>query len=320
MFQKNINQPGPLYRKVLSHALAIAWREKRLWGFAVLAGLLQTGGILDALVRSLQNISDQTPSVFNTNWLIPLPSTTLGAFALTTQALAALLMLAVVFVASVTAQGALAMGLSKQPRLGLLELIFAAGRVFWPLAGLNALVLLLLWCARFLLLIPLAFSLAAPTFLSVAIYLLAFALFLIASLLFTAIHLFALQAIAVKKKTLLNALALGYEHFKRAWLVVAEIAFLMVFAGLAIFGLAAVVFFVGIIPLFLLLFIAATLQWQMLLSVGVWIGILYLVAIVFAAGSFAITFQYAAWGALYDRINEKNATAKLHRLLHWLIG
>lgn len=324
MIHKKINQHGPLYREVLRNALIIGWRERRLWGFAILAGLLHTGGIIDAIVRALKIISEQTPSVFSSNWLVQMPTTLFGMTTLTIKVAVAALVLMTVFVASVISQSALAIGVAPRralhQRSTLLQLLFDAGRFFWPVATLNIISLGLLWCSKFLLLLPLAFSLRAPTFLSVFIYTIAYALFLSASIFFVALHFFALQAIVIDKKTLMDAIVRGYEHFKRAWLIVIETALILLLIGTAIFALTILVFSVAIIPFFLLLAVAAVLEYQTVVGIGIILGVLLFFALAFLAGSYAITMQYAAWGDLYLRVDEGNARAKIHRLLNWLIA
>ncbi len=324
MIRKNKNPQSSLYRVVIRSALIAGWKERRLWGLAILAGLLHTGGILDVMVRTLQTISEQTPSIFSTNWLIPLPTTFFGMTALTIKTGVALLMLLTIFIASVISQSALAIGVSPRnatrPRLALLQLLFAAGRFFWPVATLNVISLGLLWGSRFLLLLPLGFSLRDPSFLSVFIYLAAYCLFLGASLALTALHFFALQAIVIDQRTLMVALVRCYEHFKRAWVIVVETALVLTLVGVAIFAFTLLVFAVAVIPLFLLLAVAATLGYQTVVGIGMLIGILLFFALLFLAGSYAITMQYAAWGDLYLRIDERSARAKIHRLLHWLIA
>ncbi len=317
--QHTPNHP-PLYRVILRRSLNAGWREWRLWVFAVLAGLLQTGGIIDMAARALTITGRALPSGFADSWftraLLPAHLFSLATLGLKTLFVALVLLAA--FIASVIAQGALVAGLEKTKTTGskstLLSLIHRGGSTFWPVATLNILTLGLLWCARFLLLIPLAFAARAQSFLASIGSLIAFTLFVVAMFLLTAIHLFALQAIVRAGKTINDALVEAWHHFWRNWLLVVEVAFLLVVISVALSWLGM---FISVFSPILLLFYATALLGNILPSLLL-AG--FAILVIFAIGCFLITFQYACWGQLYDRLGEGTAHAKIHRVLHRLIG
>ncbi len=324
MHPKNTQKHPPLYREIMRHALIASVKGWRLWLFAFVAGLLQTGGILDVAVRALQTIQQQTSSVFANTWLsfwYPASITGIGALTIGLKSLVFVLILLAAFVCSVMAQGALVAGLEKKnsiaPRASIVQLIHLAGRSFWPLATLNILTQSLLWCSRFLLLVPLAYATRTPSFLNTLGTFAAFGVFLIAAFFITAIHLFALQAIIGDDLHLHDALVRALDHFRRAWLIVVEIAFLLVLFGLVVATIGIMLFTIGITPLFFFL-VALALANVHAMGIALIMTLFILCAAII--GSFTITTQYAAWGLLYERIGERTATAKIHRAIHWLLG
>lgn len=333
MIRKNISRP--LYREILGDALVMAWRERRLWILALFAGALQTGGIYDVLLASIAQLPGQVKGFFAvTPWYqfsqtqgflsgTSFAERTINTLSLAQGVLFAICITVAVLGFSLIAQGALAYGLGGRTRVKgatFRQCLTVGARNFWPILTLNIFTLSLIWLARFFLLIPFAYSVAAPSYLSVGTYFLAFVLFILASILFTTIHLFALNAIILEQKSVWGAIVEAYALYKRSWVVIFELgAILLVFGAVMFFG-AIAVFLIAAIPLFLLLASAALLGWWPVVWIGIGLGFLLFLALMIAAGTFTISFQYAVWTRLYRRLNEGHVFAKFTRWLRHLIG
>lgn len=327
MIRKNKQQIRPLYREVIKESLAVAWHKRWLWPFAIVAGILQTGGILDVILYRARTLSSQGHDLATSPWfqawirgVLSARGSTLTvwfmALGMIQGILYASLLVGAFLAISVIAQGALVFGLGGRLRGRIptfRECLTMGARAFWPVAALNVVTLGLLWLAHFLVLIPLTFSIESPTVLTVITYFLAYLLFLLAAVALTTIHLFALNAILLQEATLMQALVRSYTLFKRAWILVLETAGILLALGTAVMAAAMLLFLVAGIPVFVIVISAALLQYPSVVVIGtdVLVGLFGLVML--TAGAFTIVFQYATWGRLYIRLGEGGAIAKLHR-------
>ncbi len=333
MIRTNVSH-RPLYREILREALSVAWREKRLWPLAVLAAVLQTGGIYDVALLTLRamphegaalSLSIPWRSWLATGWTLNF-STSAQAWASwgwIANVLFGLLFVTVILCMSVIAQGGLVAGLGGRMRGRALNL-WACCRIgaesFWPIAVLNVGVLGVLWCVRFLALLVLATFFQNGTLLFGLFYALMVIVILAAIIILTSIHLFALNAIILQGATLRQAIDRGWQLLGQVWFTVLETAaFLFVF-GVACFAASVLLFLMMGLPLFLFMLSALALQSTLMLWLGIVLCWLLLMGIMFLSGMFALTFQYAVWVRLYRRAGEGGAVAKLHRWVHWLTG
>jgi hypothetical protein len=301
----------------------VAWKDWRLWGFALVAGLLQTGGILDVFFAGWQSARIDAQTLFFETWKNWIPSSAISTAGFAQSMLYLGILVLGVLGLSVVAQGALAFGLGTTVRgrkPTLQECLTVGARAFWPVAALNVVTLGLLWLARFLLLLPLAFSLSAPSVLTILASLLATALYLAALIALTAIHLFALNAIILEDASVWEGFVRAYRLFRSHAVVVIETGLLLFAISALIMIFTAFLFLVAGIPLFLLLIAAAFLQFNALVSFGFFIGYVLLLCLILAAAAFTVTYQFATWGRLYGRMHEGGVSAKFHRFLHWLLG
>lgn len=323
-----------LHRDVLREAMAFAWHERRLWILALFAGILQTGGIYDVFFRSVSILSSQAIYLAQTSWANPLENwhytgprlTTLPGFLSLTSwvegLIFVLLLIFTILAFSVIAQGALTYGLSVRVRghAPLLKSCLSVGaRHFASLLGLNLFSLGLIFLIRFLVLIPYTYSLTNPSYVSVSLYLLTFFAFIAAIIILTAIHLLALNAIIIDRRSLADAIAHAYALFIHSWAAILEFGAMLFAMSFSVMVLVAIGFCIASFPLFLLMivFFVPALSWM---------GFLFLLlmvlglAILLTTGSALVCFQYAAWNRLYGRINDDTAISKvirwIDRLLH----
>lgn len=335
MIRKNKNQHRPLYREIVRDAFATTWRERKLWIFALFAGILQTGGVYDVILVSIKRMPDQVQSLFDGQGMSALLAierrfsgmdaiqSTLGFLSFLQGLILAIMIILAFWGLSAVAQGAITYALGTRSRgkgPTFRESLTVGARHLWPILTLNVFTLGLIWLARFIVLIPFAFSIKNPSLLSVFGYFLSFMLFLLISVALTAIHLLALNAIILDKAHLWPAICQAYEMAKRSWALVLEIGAIMFAVGALALAAGAILFFVTAIPLFLFMVATALLQFWTLLWIATVIGFILFFTIMVSAGAWAIAFQYAVWQQLYLRIGSGTASAKIIRWVRWLVG
>ena len=330
MIRKNKNQHVPLYREVVRESLRSAWDKRRLWIFAIFAAILQTGGTLDVILYSVKQMTLQGSSILQSPWINILSTQTLlrgtsdlhNVFAVIGRVQAFMyvaLIIGGILVCSLLAQGALVYGLNARLQgktARLRECLSVSGKHIWSIAALNILTIGLIWLARFILVVPFAYSVRDANVGAVILYIGSFALYLLTTFLFTTIHLFALNALTLEGRTIWQSIEHSYGLFKRSWLIILETGLIMLAIGFAILFAAIVLFFVGVVPLALFMIGGALVQSVSLLTLGYALSLLLFLAIMITAGAFTVTFQYDTWGRLYQRIQEGTALAKLHRWYH----
>ncbi len=319
-----------VYRVIIHKALLTAWQQKKLWPLSFLASLLLTAGVYDHLLKVLQfgngtqpfswgrggmGLADFTATAFqNVNNI-------LFAISALQWVLAVAIIAAAALIASCVAQGALVYSIGTEhvgPKFELKRSLMIGARAFWPIAALNAIILLTIVVFRFLANLPVALTYGSN--LSYALYIIAFILFTTLTFILAIIQIFALNAMVLQGASVADGLIRGYEMFKRHWLVTIETAIILI--ALAIFGF--VVFNYAIIiaqfPLMLLVLLAGAMQSRLLFYAGMAIGLI----IVALAHLFFIAFisqlQYATWTHLYLRLGEGGVMPKLHRVIRSLSG
>lgn len=331
MIRKNKKAQRPLYREIVPAAIKGAWRHRWLWPIALLAGLVQTGGIVDAVLLSMKRVRLESVTLFDASWMDSLNTIwgrVVGApdwieTILQAQNLFVGIVIVIATVAlSFICQGALVYGIGgsvhgKLPgfreslRVGAINLT----RVF----ALNVITLGLMWLARFLMLVPLAVFTEEPSAgLAVASVGMTM-LYILAVLSLTAVHFFSLNAIVLQGAHVTPAVERAVNLLRVSWLTVIEIAILLFFVGMAAFALGLVLFFAMWFPLFLLQLGAVLLNMETLFVFTNVLGGILFFLVMLSAGAFNLSFQYRAWNLLFVRLGEGGALAKMHRVLRgWL--
>lgn len=319
----------PLYRQIIRESLAGAWREKRLWAIALFAGIVQTGGIYDVLVRKFQRTAEQATTFFS-RWesggalareFANLPL--VDKFGVVQSVLFSATIVFAILAFAILAQGALVYALDRHLNgkvATLRESLQRAAHRFAPLLVMNVALLGAIWATRFLVSAPLAEVLRNPTPATVALYVVTMVIFLVLAIFLTSLHLLSLNGMLVDELTLSESLQHSMRLFRTSWLAILETAFVMLVIGSIIFFGSIGISFLVNIPF--LLFMRAALYFsfpQLFFLTNIISGFVLLAAFIFG-GSYAITFQYATWNRLYRRINEGTAHAKIHRVISWIAG
>lgn len=335
MIRKNKNPHRPLYREIVRDAFATTWRERKLWIFALFAGVLQTGGVYDVILLSIRRMPEQVRTLFSGNgWQAMLAiekrfsgvdavQSTFGFLTFIQGMLLAILIILAIWALSAVAQGALTYALGTRSRgkgPTFREALTVGARNLWPIVTLNIFTLGLIWLARFIVLLPFAISIQNPSLVSIFAYYLSFLLFLLASVALTAIHFFALNAVILEKSHLWPAIRQAFNALKESWMLVLEIGAILFLVGATALAVGVIVFVIAAVPLFLFMIATALLQLWTLLWIATALGIALFFAVMISAGAWAIAFQYAAWQQLFQRVASGTASAKVIRWIRWWVG
>jgi hypothetical protein len=234
-----------------------------------------------------------------------------------------LILLAVLAWLSVVSQGALlsAVAAEEERKRPNLQTFFQRGmRSFWPLLGLNVLVRLAVGLAVLLiaaLLLPAA-RIEDPRLVAGAIA--AFILLIPAAYLAITVAFFAALGVVRFRESLGEAIRRAWLLVRRNWLVVVETSALVFLIDALVAVLIAIGGAILAIPFFLL-FLLATLSKSVIIfwSLAV-IFILLLSLFILAVASAAVTFHYAVWALLAERLRKGEATAKVLRLAKHLVA
>lgn len=318
------NQPRPLYREILRDAFLTAWQERKLWIFALFAGMLQTGGMYDVLIRSGRIVSEKgnlvlTPRIF-AFWPLDNPIATVGFFE---RFLFASILVLAILALSVIAQGALAYGLGTRTRgktPPLRQCLHIGAHHLFPVAFLNLFTLGLIGVGRFIVIALLAMTVTETSYLNALVFLLTFGAFLVVTFILTTVHMFALNSIILEGASLWNGILHGYRLFKKSWFIILETGALLFVLGIALFLLAFVLFGIAGLPILLLLVSFMILPTPGLFWLTMLVGIALFFTVMLATGALSITFQYDTWHRLFRRVDSGNAHAKLHRVLDWILN
>ncbi len=332
MLRTNQTAHRPLYRVIVPASLRSAWKERWLWPIALLAGLIQTGGIMDALLISTRDARLQAVTLFDASWTQSLASMWarvaaapdwIGAILAGQSLFIGAVVIIATLALALIAQGALVFGIGglvRGHKPGFRECLRAGAHALSRVFALNLITLGLSWLARFLMVLPLGLYAQDPTpglaLASVGMSV----LYVVVVLSLTAVHFFALNAIILQESHVAKALERGLRLLRDSWLTVIEIAVILFGIGIATMACALILFLVMWLPLFLLMLGAALLNMTALFGFIYFLSILLFLMIMLMAGAFNLSFQYRAWHHLFLRLGEGGAVAKLHRWLHTLLS
>lgn len=317
-----------LYRHVLADAWKLAWRRRGLWPFAFFASLAATGGIVDVVLRSGDDIFQAevarlagTPAASVAQMLRLVGPTVLSAppgWLVLSAVLGMLVVAALVWVALVC-QGALIAGitadeLKSDPRKALGRGIAA----FWPLFGINVAYRVLIAATVFATAVPFAAALERSAPGTMLLYLLTYVAFVLVGTVLAIVAVFTAIDVTASGSSLWHAAKNAARTFGRHWVVSLE-------AALVVFGidvLAGVALLIGAtllsVPLVLFLLVMRAIG----TAAGMWVFLTVFLALlagwIILLASFATTLRYAVWTLLYERLQSRSVTAKIVRVLRAL--
>ena len=318
-----------LYRHVIADAWRLSWRHKFLWIYGFFASVLASGGVYDVIYRgwndatvrrifrtlpdaSLPSIPAALNSAWKTSGLAFPPLWAIAALAVAIIVGAALLWASVISQgALISAGGALRRGKTPDSRD-----VFRAGLArFWPVLGINFLSRFLSAVALFLTALPVGALLLEQSPRAAILYIISFLAFVPFALIVALLTFFALAAVVVEKLPFLRALTSAWATFSRHWLVSLEMAFVILAIDILMAVAVVIGLFVLILPFAFLLLMVQLVGTKVSLLLVLVLAAIALLSFIIAAGSFTSTFRYAAWTALYLRLEERGGTPKIIRLI-----
>lgn len=320
-----------LYREILHDAWTMAWSRHVLWFLAIGTGILQTGGMIDVLIRVMRerislsvddlggagslllksavHLVQSVPSYFEKTVLI----VKLGQITLL-----ALLFGVAVLVLALLCQGAIVYLLGVRGRFtipSLREAFSIAGDRFWAVAALNLVPVTAYALVWFALLVPFQSPIGTPSPLLIIAYTCAIILSLLIGFAATALQMLALQPVVLDEMPVAKALSRAWKLFSSSWLTVLEFALLLFAIGSALFVAGVIATIVAILPFFALIGLAIVLQAPTVAMILLLLTEAFAIGCLLALGGLTITFQYAAWHRLYARMQKGLAVAKVIRLV-----
>lgn len=308
---------GTLYRHILKQSWQITWKNKILWilGFlAVFWGGIGSYGIFNKVIEVLGPTPPQW-FVDNEPLLPSLQGLTISGWILLIFIALAVIAVILIGIMLVTAgRGGLVWAVfckKEKSAVTLSSALLCGMSRFWPLLAIGVIIHLDILAYGFLL-DP--FVKESPGFWGVALYAAIFTLLSLISIVLSFLGIYAAAFVVLEKQSLVQSIKGAVRLFIRNWLVSLESAVLLYLINIAV-GIAALIgLFVLAVPFVLLFIILALLK----LAGGVWFilipAALIYVALVIAAGSVLVAFQYAYWTLLFLRIRDGSALAKILRL------
>lgn len=320
------------YRTLLKQAWMTAWKHKYLWFLGLFASLVAGSGSWEyqvvtqnlgqnpvsgsyaqfekflALGDVLQNFFFGLGHLFQQDlWTI------LNIFSV--LLVTATLLIFFVWLA-VTSQAALVGDVKKiltakktPANLTIRESLSAGHKHFWPVLGLNILIKVLVYCAFFIIGLPLLFMTVSDSTILFVLYILIFIIFIPVALSLSLIIKYSISYNVLENRTFVASLENGFKLFRKNWLISLEMAVILFLTNFLLSGLVLVTFAIFLLPL-LFLGILFNLYWLIIAL------LLLAIALVVIFGSFLTTFQISAWTDLFLHLKEKGALAKLERLFN----
>jgi len=319
------------YRDVLKRAFTTIIKNKFLWFFGFFAGFLGTAGEFEPLFKNYTNIGDRAQdilslqSIYQDGILYALYNTLELFFsAYPWQAFLFLLMFFVIFIIvvwlAIVSQIALfnsayKLGKGKSVKFG--DGYRVGNKHFGSVLLINIIVKVFLYAVFVVIGAPLiTWFLVKNTLLGGIIFvILVFVVFIPVSIIVSFIVKYAIAYIVIKGKHAGESVKLGWDLFKKNWLISIEMALLILAIGLVTglvillgMGLTSVPFVIlGMISFFInssagftIALVLGTITWFIVLSI---------------IGSAYIAFQYTAWTFLFVKLTENKAESKFTRLI-----
>lgn len=314
-----------VYRHVLSDALRLAWQRRQLWIFGFFAMFMMTGGLIDTLMRALNDVSHKEVSQLYPGLSPALPEilgriVPRGALLPPTWFLFVLFFLFLILGAliwfSVISQGALIAGIAAadakaNPRSALLRGMAS----FWPLLITNLVAKASLAGAALMTAAPLGMALTSASPAATLLSFLAFVLFIVLTMVVSVVSFYAIVDVVLTRSSTWHAIRNAIDTFRRHWIISIETA-LVLFGADVVMAVLFVSGFILILAPFTIFFVMMQVigtisgTWFFLTGLTILLGVWTI-----AMASAATSFRYAVWTLLYERLQSRPVHAKIIRLL-----
>lgn len=314
--------PMMLHRSIVRDAIRIAWNRKALWVFAVFAALVSTGGIMDVAFRTFRQVETGRDVYFQAldgalpglTWLqtyIRLMSVIEPRQAAVTMTIISLCVIALVGWV-IWSQAALIAGvLPKQGTPRPMSLL-RAGLPWIPNLTAIALVGKILQAVLVALsTLPLVLYLTDATTKNGIIYVGTFLVFFPLTIL---IHLTSiLTAFETMRHEIgiIDAAISACQMVKKHWLAALELGILL-FVFMTTVGMITLgAFLICAIPFSIIISAAIAAGTPIIAAMAVVTAVLVSTMLIWLAGGFTVSMQYAAWSLFHEHASHKHATKRI---------
>lgn len=322
------------FRDILKRSYYIVIKNKFLWFFGFFAALFGVGGEFESLFNNYSNIGQKTDSIlsvqnlYQTGVLWQAYENISNFFtSYPVQSFLFLLMVGVVFLVviwmAIISQIALfdsANKISKNKKIGYSEAYHVGNKHFGSVLLVNILLRLSFFALFAVIAAPiLSWFLVGGSALGGMVFVfLLFLIFIPISIIISFIVKYAIAYIVIKEEKVANSIKLGWELFKKNWIISIEMALFIFLIGtvvaigmLIIIGLVSIPFI--LLGGFSLFFGASTGTFTGLSIIGILAIISWFIIVGVIGGAF-IAYQYTAWTLLFNEIIGNKAESKIKRL------
>ncbi len=319
-----------LYRPIIKEAFKIAWRNRFLWFFGLLAALVGSGGAYNLGAGNLSRVETygvwlEHLKSFLLNWRFRFHGPNLSEAWSVFGMSGLFLILAGIFIfifllwLAVSAQGALAYGSGEvaSGRQTNFQAVFKRGtEKFWQVLLLDIIfnfglvVVLILFTLPFFILYM---SAVEDTTWKALLIIVSFVVWVPLAVVFSIVIRYALIYCVNQEKKISEALSKAFNLFIKNWLVSLEVGFILFFLNLITGLLMAILLVFAALPFALLAIVAIQLSSATFLWLVVVLGILTFVALIFLYGAVWNVFVMAVWVLLFERITKGVVYSKILR-------
>lgn len=322
-----------LYRPVLKKAWTITKKFKSLWFFGLFAALLGTGGEYEILGQAISQPGNQ--AWFFAAYIIKAKNFIFGFLSLGGQnwreifivmannpqtfsflALICLVALAVtvffIWLAIISQVGLIknaSAAVKDKPETINDAIDFATGK-FWPAVLINLCLKIAIFIL-FLVLGAVAFTIGRGNLAGHAVYYAAFVVFVFAVFIVSFLVRYQLFFVILKKQKIWPALQSACRLFKQHWLVSLETSFILFTVSLGVIFINTLVISMSLTMPVIVLFYYHWAAWAIgLLSIT---GFILMLAVNLFLIAVLTTFSWAAWTALFERLNADGGISRIAR-------
>lgn len=322
---KKING-NSLYRRIIIHALELAWGHKHLWIFGLFSAFIGFGGIADVFFQAWQK-SASTPLVASGSFLQLVPNIdTLTSFmTFSPRPVLSFLIFALIFLAFAAvfavlvsvSVGALVSGIKKIEAGGDNDFIIGLKngiRHFPSVLPILLIQKVFIGAAFLISMSNLLILLRSSDLVSTFMYGVGFIVLTLLAISVSLVGIFAVMATVNKKISLKESIRHGWDMLTEHWLVSIEMSIALLVASIAITAVAILGVLILSVPLIFFLFIAAISGASSVVVGILTFTALLIIAALLTTAAFTTTFQTAAWVFLWQDMTERAPVAKLHRI------
>jgi len=317
------------YRDILKRSFVIVKKYKFLWFFGFFAAFLGAGGEFNTVYRNYSGIGETSEGIFGLQslyqggifWSL---YNNIETFFITYpwQAFFLFLIIAVIFIVvvwlAIVSQVALfdtANKIAKNKKVNYSEGYSAGNKHFGSVLLINIIVKVILYGLLVAIATPLLswFLLRGNIWGGILFVILLFFCFVPISIIVSFIVKYAVAYIVIKEQRAGQAVKLGWQLFKKNWLISIEMALIILVLGIAAGLIILIAIGLASVPFFLIAIAALFFGSSTGFYVAVVLGVVTWFVIIAILGSAYVAFQYTAWTLLFLELVGDKARSKLMR-------